>query len=94
MADRHLSSSAARYYHNGGRGHVHDNEPVVTAPTGITQFEGDVTLRPRRWAERYFNLKQWNVVKTGGHFAPMESPERLVEDMRAFFRPLREGAHV
>ena len=27
---------------------------------------------------------------SGGHFAPMEEPELLVEDIRAFFRPLRE----
>jgi hypothetical protein len=26
---------------------------------------------------------------SGGHFASMEEPERLVEDIRAFFRPLR-----
>jgi hypothetical protein len=26
---------------------------------------------------------------SGGHFAPAEEPERLVEDLRAFFRPLR-----
>jgi hypothetical protein len=26
----------------------------------------------------------------GGHFAPMEEPERLVEDIRSFFRSLRE----
>jgi len=25
----------------------------------------------------------------GGHFAAMEGPELLVEDVRAFFRPLR-----
>jgi hypothetical protein len=28
-------------------------------------------------------------VPSGGHFASMESPEILVEDLRAFFRPLR-----
>jgi hypothetical protein len=25
----------------------------------------------------------------GGHFAAMEEPQALVDDMRAFFRPLR-----
>jgi hypothetical protein len=25
----------------------------------------------------------------GGHFAAMEEPELLVEDLRAFFRPFR-----
>jgi hypothetical protein len=26
----------------------------------------------------------------GGHFAPMEEPQALVEDIRAFFRDLRQ----
>ena len=26
---------------------------------------------------------------SGGHFAAMEKPRALVEDIRAFFRPLR-----
>jgi hypothetical protein len=28
----------------------------------------------------------------GGHFAAMEEPGLLVEDLRAFFRPLRAAA--
>jgi pimeloyl-ACP methyl ester carboxylesterase len=44
---------------------------------------------PRRWAEKYYNLQRWTDFPAGGHFAPMEQPERLVEDLRAFFRPLR-----
>jgi pimeloyl-ACP methyl ester carboxylesterase len=44
---------------------------------------------PRRWAEGYYNLKRWTVINSGGHFAPMEEPAKLVEDIRSFFRPLR-----
>jgi pimeloyl-ACP methyl ester carboxylesterase len=62
---------------------------VVEAPTGVAVFPREVVLLPRRWAERYYNLKRWTVMPAGGHFAPMEEPERLVEDIRAFFRPLR-----
>jgi len=50
----------------------------------------EVILLPRRWAERYYNLKRWTIMPSGGHFAPMEEPQRLVEDLRAFFRPLRQ----
>ena len=28
-------------------------------------------------------------IVTGGHFAPMEMPELLVDDLRQFFRTLR-----
>ena len=34
-------------------------------------------------------VRRWTVFPSGGHFAPMEEPERLVEDIRAFFRTLR-----
>ncbi|GGA37525.1 epoxide hydrolase family protein [Sphingomonas psychrolutea] len=86
--------SSARHYYEGRPENfvpafVHDRVPVVEAPTGILQFEGDIWLQPRKWAERYYNLKRWNVVEKGGHFAPMEAPDILVDDLRAFFRPLR-----
>ncbi len=67
----------------------HGRTPVVEAPTGIAVFPRDVILTPRRWAGRYYNLKRRTVMPQGGHFAPMEEPELLVEEIRAFFRPLR-----
>jgi pimeloyl-ACP methyl ester carboxylesterase len=67
----------------------HELTPVVQAPTGVSVFLKEIMLRPRRWAERYYNLKQWTVHPSGGHFAPMEEPLVLVDDIRAFFRPLR-----
>ena len=63
--------------------------PVVEAPTGIGVFPGEVVLLPRSWAERYYNLKHWTAMKSGGHFAPMEEPQALVEDIRTFYRGLR-----
>ena len=68
---------------------VAQRQPVVEAPTGIALFQKEVMLMPRKWVERYYNLKRWTVMPTGGHFAPMEEPKLLVEDIRAFFRPLR-----
>jgi pimeloyl-ACP methyl ester carboxylesterase len=52
-------------------------------------FTKEIILMPRRWAEGYYNLKRWTVFNSGGHFAPMEEPAKLVEDIRSFFRPLR-----
>ena len=84
--------TSARYYyectHNPWRP-SHDRRPVVEAPTGVGLFQKEVVLMPRRWAERYYDLRRWTVMPRGGHFAPMEEPELLVEDVRAFFRPLR-----
>ncbi|HUE37878.1 MAG TPA: epoxide hydrolase [Candidatus Binatia bacterium] len=83
--------TSARYYyectHNPWRP-SHDRQPVVEAPTGVGVFK-DVVLLPRKWAERYYNVKQWTAMPRGGHFAPMEEPELLVQDVRKFFRRLR-----
>ena len=84
--------TSARYYYEALHNlwqPSHQRTPVVEAPTGISVFLKEVILAPRKWAERYYNLKRWTVMPSGGHFAPMEEPQRLVEDIRAFFRPLR-----
>jgi hypothetical protein len=44
---------------------------------------------PRKWAESYYHLQRWTVMPAGGHFAPREEPDRLIDDIRAFFRPSR-----
>ena len=53
------------------------------------RFPAELTRPPREWVERAYNLQQWSEFPRGGHFAALEEPELLVEDIRAFFRPLR-----
>ncbi len=61
----------------------------VEVPTGCAIFPGEIVKPPRRWAERVYDIRHWTVMPSGGHFAAMEEPESLAEDIRAFFRPLR-----
>ena len=58
-------------------------------PAGFASFPRDLLPPPREWAERFFNIQRWTEMPRGGHWAAMEEPELLVEDLRAFFRPLR-----
>ena len=58
-------------------------------PTAFAIFPKDVSHPPRKWAERFFNVQRWTQMPRGGHFAAMEQPQALAEDLRAFFRPLR-----
>jgi pimeloyl-ACP methyl ester carboxylesterase len=44
--------------------------------------------RPRH-AERANNIVHWSEFDHGGHFAAMEAPDLLVQDVRAFFRRFR-----
>jgi hypothetical protein len=46
---------------------------------------------PRSFLERYYDLRRVTHMPAGGHFAPLEEPELLVDDIRAFFREVRSG---
>ena len=61
----------------------------IDVPTGVAMFPGEVMRVPRSAVERKYDLRRWTDMKQGGHFAAMEQPAALVEDVRAFFRPLR-----
>ncbi|MEU1735206.1 epoxide hydrolase family protein [Streptosporangium sp. NPDC020145] len=56
-------------------------------PHGVAVFPGDAGVR--RIAEREHNVVHWSEFSRGGHFAAMEAPDLLTEDIRTFFRPLR-----
>jgi pimeloyl-ACP methyl ester carboxylesterase len=67
----------------------HDRRPMIEAPAGFAIFPKDVVLVPRAVVSRHANVRRWTVMPRGGHFAPAEEPELLVDDLRAFFRDLR-----
>ena len=62
-------------------------------PAAFALFPEDIFSPPREWAERFFNVQRWTEMPRGGHFAALEEPQRLAEDIRDFFRPLRRGAY-
>jgi pimeloyl-ACP methyl ester carboxylesterase len=64
-------------------------ERRVEVPTAYQSFPRDILHLPRSLAERAFNIQRWTVAPRGGHFAALEEPELLVEDVRAFARTLR-----
>jgi pimeloyl-ACP methyl ester carboxylesterase len=65
----------------------------VETPTGFAAFPADLApAPPPEWIERAYNLKRHTIMPKGGHFAALEEPVLLVEDIRSFFRPLRFGA--
>ena len=53
--------------------------------------DAEISRPPREWGERSYNVQRWTEMPSGGHFAALEEPERLAEDIRAFFRPLRDA---
>jgi len=83
-------NAANRYYWRSRHpvGQVRPSTPV-NVPTGIASFPAEDDP-PRSWTERvYANITRFTTMPRGGHFAAQEEPVLLVDDIRAFFRPLR-----
>ena len=84
--------TSARYYaeaaHNPWRP-SHDDTPLVAVPTGATYLGGDVGRGAIPAVRSDFDMRYENAHPSGGHFAPAEEPEVVIEDIRATFRPLR-----
>jgi len=81
------ASSARLYWESFGR----MGRDRVEVPTGVAAFPKEILRAPRSWCEPVYNIVHWTEMPRGGHFAAFEQPELLVEDVRAFFAPLREG---
>ena len=63
--------------------------PPVTAPAGLLLTPEDAGY-PREFAARtYRDIRLWRGPEAGGHFLALEQPERLVRDLRDFYRPMR-----
>jgi microsomal epoxide hydrolase len=58
----------------------------VEVPTAFAAFPAENSRPPREWVERAYQVQRWSQFAKGGHFAALEQPEALVEDLRAFFR--------
>jgi epoxide hydrolase len=78
-------SSAQIYYE--GRGAWGQPVSKSTVPTGVAVFPDDFSVRSL--VEREHTIVHWTEFDRGGHFAAMETPDLLVDDVRRFFRPLR-----
>jgi epoxide hydrolase len=87
-------ASSARLYWESIRqvnelisGPVHD---VVEVPTGCSIFPKELQRPSRRWAQKRFpDIRHWNELDRGGHFAAFEQPELFVDELRCFFRQVR-----
>ncbi|WP_167002744.1 epoxide hydrolase family protein [Mumia sp. ZJ430] len=58
-------------------------------PLGVAVFAHDITQSVRPLAERLYDITHWSEFESGGHFAAMEVPELLAEDVREFFSRVR-----
>ncbi len=86
-----IGSSFFPYYFRLHRPWMIPDGASVTAPTGYAAFPREILRPPRSLAEKMFpNIRRWTVMPKGGHFAAMEQPDLLADDVRAFYRSLRK----
>lgn len=84
-----ITSSARLYFESRESPLILSAQNPVTPPVALALFPKEIPLPPRALAERGYNIARWTTMPRGGHFAAMEQPELLAEDIRTFFRPLR-----
>ena len=72
----------------GGR--VMDIEDKVETITACAVFPKEfLSWPPKSYVEKLYNLVQWNVMPSGGHFAAMEEPKLLVNDIVEFGKKVK-----
>lgn len=82
------TSSARLYWESFGAGRRAARP--VTIPTGVAVYPKEIVPPVRRWmADSHTDIRHWQVMPRGGHFAAFEQPALFVDDLRAFFRLLR-----
>jgi pimeloyl-ACP methyl ester carboxylesterase len=81
------ATSSARIYYENQRAPAAPRR--VEVPTACAVFPKEISIPPRRWAEAQYNVTRWTEMPRGGHFAALEEPQLLADDVRAFFRALR-----
>ncbi|MBF9326624.1 epoxide hydrolase family protein [Mycobacteroides chelonae] len=65
-----------------------EEKPNSRVPTGAIVFAADFGIR--HFAETSNTITHWVEVDRGGHFAALEEPALLVDDIRTFYRALRD----
>ena len=80
------ASSARLYWESFARDLIAD----VNVPAGMSVFPKEILKASRRWAEtRFKDLRYFNVLDKGGHFAAFEKPEVFVQELRSCFATMR-----
>jgi epoxide hydrolase len=80
------ASAAGIYWETAGKLAI---DPV-TVPAGCSIFPREFYRPSRRWAQRVFpDLRYWNELDKGGHFAALEQPEAFTGEVQSAFRAFR-----
>jgi microsomal epoxide hydrolase len=85
-ATNSIASAANLYFESRAEGR--GAWPAIAAPVGVAMFPKELARCPREWVPPSINVVRWTEMPRGGHFAALEQPALLLDDVRAFFRTL------
>src|SRR4030095_10317499 len=61
----------------------------IDVPVAIARFPKELPMPPQSYGQRGYNVVRWSAMNAGGHFAALEEPQALADDIRAFGRQFR-----
>jgi len=64
--------------------------PRLETPVAYADFPSEVAVPPFRWITQTYNVVQRTEMPKGGHFAALEQPDLLLEDIRKFFEKINQ----
>jgi pimeloyl-ACP methyl ester carboxylesterase len=89
-----VGSAMRIYRENRLTGEATVPTPRLETPVGYADFPREVAVPPFRWVTQTYNVVQKTEMPKGGHFAALEQPQLLVQDIRAFFAKLNASGQT
>jgi len=81
--------SSIRLYNENSKMPLHfTKDDFVKTPVGIARFHKEEPFPMRKFIERGYNIQHWTEIPKGGHFAAMEQPLLLANDIIQFGKSL------
>lgn len=82
--------SAMRYYREASKKPLDFNQGgFIKVPLGFIRFPRELPTPPLSYIRKGFNLVRYTAADKGGHFAAMESPIVLADDIKSFFSSIK-----
>lgn len=83
-----IHASVRIYNENSKNPMVFGEDDFVKVPVAYANFPKEISRPPRKYMAMGYNLVRWTDMTSGGHFAAMERPELLANDIKEFFYSL------
>jgi len=81
--------SSMRIYGEHRLSDSHKARGRMMTPVAYAVFPKEVVAAPERWIDLSYNVVQRTEMPRGGHFAALEQPDLMVQDIRTFFSKVK-----